>query len=59
MLQKEFVKVSDDGVDRPGLKKIRKIHQKLELVKTKYEEVLAFQETLRYMLDRDLKSVMK
>lgn len=47
----------EESVSKQGSKKIRNIQQKLEFVASKYDEVQNFQETLKYMLDRDLKTL--
>ena len=58
-LKKELVKVSEDNTDKIGLKKAKNIKLKLDYLRNKFEEVLNFQETLRFMLGRDLKNLNK
>ena len=58
-LNKELVKISIDHTDKEGLKKVKMLNSKLEFLTEKYEGALVFQETLKYMLDRDLRSFIK
>jgi hypothetical protein len=50
---------NEEETNTKGTKKVRNIQQKLDFVASKYGEVQNFQETLKYMLDRDLKSLNK
>ena len=58
-LNRELVVVSQDTVDHEGVKRANNLKQKLEILREKYDNVEGYQETLRYIMDRDLKSLLK
>lgn len=52
-LERELVIIMDKQVDEAGLQRIQTLNAKLQFVSEKHNEALMFQETLKYMLDRD------
>lgn len=41
------------------VKKLKNVKMKLDVVDEKFQQILIYQMTLRYMIDRDLKSMLK
>ena len=57
-LKCELEVVKTKSIDKDGIRQSKQLNKKLDFVDEKYGEAMVFQETLKYMLNRDLKGIL-